>query len=180
MGVTVRRLSAAQVEARAQALLSLLDRALRDSPLSSHRAADLEHVRGRIEDASIHPSQQVVVAEPGNTATPVGFALGLRGVPSPAGRNEADRRGSPEHTLFILWVAVATVHRRRGLATALLTSLVDDGDIRRAWLLVDDANLPARQLYRHLGWQQTTRQGSRRVLEMQINGPCEATRPGCR
>lgn len=170
MTVTVRRLPAPDVEAQAQGLLSLLDGALQDSPVSTNRITDLEYMRGRMEHAGIQQGQRVVVAEVDDLPFPVGFAVGVQGVPCPVRYSEHLRSLSPDQRLFVLWIAVATGQRRRGIATALHDALLNDPEIRRAWLLVDDANLPAQRLYQRLGWQQTAQQGPRHVSEVAISG----------
>ncbi|WP_314147263.1 GNAT family N-acetyltransferase [uncultured Leifsonia sp.] len=56
--------------------------------------------------------------------------------------------------LEIVELIVLPEFRRHGLGTALLTALLARSSAERALLSVNDSALPARSLYRSLGWQE--------------------------
>ena len=75
---------------------------------------------------------------------PVGFVLA----------HELPRRHGDRSRLFVYEVDVAESHRRRGIATALLTRLGELAaarGIRTAFVLADEDNVPANALYARVG-----------------------------
>jgi ribosomal protein S18 acetylase RimI-like enzyme len=61
--------------------------------------------------------------------------------------------------LEIVELIVVPEFRRRGVGTALLSTLLDHSSADRALLSVRDSALPARSLYRSLGWTEVGRLG---------------------
>ena len=75
---------------------------------------------------------------------PVGFVLGY----------ELPRRHGKPSTLFVYELAVDAAHRRRGIATQLMSELRDVGRARgveESFVLTDPENSAANELYASLG-----------------------------
>ena len=90
------------------------------------------------------PRHAICVAVDGGTV--VGFASGVRYV-------HPDKPSE----FWINEVGVAPTHRRRGLAKAILTELLDFArreGCREAWVLTDEINGPARALYASVGGEE--------------------------